>query len=63
MEIIKTKPSNYKYRKGYDGMSWNHTKSRDLPATYHTADPEPIKLDEDGKVTVLIKTLDGDIRI
>ena len=33
---------------------------RDLPEQYVTADPDPIKLDD---VTVLIKTLDGDIRI
>jgi hypothetical protein len=42
--------------------------SRDLPEFNNIiitspADPDPIKLDEDGNVTVLIKTLDGDIRI
>jgi hypothetical protein len=26
-------------------------------------DPDPIQLDESGKVTVIIKTLDGDVRI
>lgn len=56
---IKTPPATKAYRDNFDLTFL----SRDLPRTVSVADPDPIRLNEDGKVVVLIKTLDGDIEI
>jgi len=57
--VIKSKPATREYRDNYDRTF----RSRDLPESISVADPDPIRLNEDGKVVVLIKTLDGDIEI
>lgn len=56
---IKTPPATKAYRDNFDLTFL----SSDLPRTVSVADPDPIRLNEDGKVVVLIKTLDGDIEI
>lgn len=56
---INTPPATKAYRDNFD-LTF---RSRDLPRTVSVADPDPIRLNEDGKVVVLIKTLDGDIEI
>ena len=50
MEQIKTPPTSKAYRDNFDKVFKNVR-----------LEPSTIKLDENGKVVVLIKTLDGDI--
>ncbi len=57
--MIKSKPTTKEYRDNFDRTF----RSRDLPRVVSVADPDPIRLNEDGKVVVVIKTLDGDVEI
>lgn len=63
MTEIKTPPASKKYRENFDKIFKGERLMVDAPLDYNTDNPLYMSEGSEGKVVMVIKTLDGDIAL